>query len=73
MLNRNFISGRVSLLDKVFSLDYSLIFLILLLGIVSFFAMFSTERGVFNYYTQSHIYRFISFFLLFILLSFLKI
>ena len=73
MLNRNFISGRVSLLDKVFSLDYSLIFLILLLGIVSFFAMFSTERGVFNYYTQSHIYRFSAFFLLFILLSFLKI
>jgi len=73
MLNRNFISGRVSFLDKVLSLDYFLIFLILLLGIISFFAMYSTERGVFNYYTQSHIYRFSVFFLLFIFLSFFKI
>ena len=73
MLNRNYISGRVSFLDKVLALDYFLIFLILLLGIISFFAMYSTERGVFNYYTQSHIYRFSIFFLLFIFLSFFKI
>jgi len=73
MLNRSFISGRVSFLDKVLALDYFLIFLILLLGIISFFAMYSTERGVFNYYTQSHIYRFSIFFLLFIFLSFFKI
>lgn len=73
MLNRSFISGRVSFLDKVLGLDYFLIFLILLLGIISFFAMYSTERGVFNYYTQSHIYRFSIFFLLFIFLSFFRI
>ena len=73
MLNRNFISGRVSFLDKVLSLDYFLIFLILLLGIISFFAMYSTEQGKFGYYTQSHLYRFVVFFILFIIISFFKI
>ena len=73
MLSRNFISGRVSFLDRVLALDYFLIFLILLLGITSFFAMYSTERGNFDYYTQSHIYRFSIFFLLFIFLSFFRI
>ena len=59
--------------DKIFSLDFKLIFLILVLGIISFFAMYSTERGNFGYYTQSHVNRFFIFFLFFIILSFFKI
>jgi len=59
--------------DKIFSLDFILIALVLLLGIISCFAMYSTERGDFGYYTQSHLYRFVIFFLLFILLSFFRI
>ena len=73
MRNQFFQTSNLSLKDKIFSLDFKLIFLILLLGIVSFFTMYSTERGVFNYYTQSHIYRFTAFFLIFIAISFLKI
>ena len=73
MITKNFSSGRIDFKDKILSLDYPLIFLTLLLGIISFFAMYSTEGGVFNYYTQNHIYRFCAFFLLFIVLSFLKI
>ena len=73
MITKNFSSGRIDFKDKLLSLDYPLIFLTLLLGIISFFAMYSTEGGVFNYYTQNHIYRFCAFFLLFIVLSFLKI
>jgi len=73
-MKANFFSaGRSDFKDKVVSLDYPLIFLILLLGIISFFAMYSTEGGVFNYYTQNHIYRFCTFFLFFIILSFLHI
>jgi len=56
--------------DKVLALDYILIFFILLLGIISFFAMYSTEQGKFGYYTQSHVYRFCAFFLVFIIVSF---
>jgi len=73
MVSNYFYRGNVSFRDKFFSLDFKLIFLVLLLGIISFFAMYSTERGNYGYYTQSHIYRFCIFFLIFILFSFLKI
>ena len=59
--------------DKVLAFDYSLFFLILLLGIISLFAMYSSERGNFSYHTQSHFYRFSIFFLLFVILSFFRI
>ena len=48
-------------------------FLILLLGIVSFFTMYSSEQGKFGYYTLSHIYRFTAFFFIFILVSLIDI
>ena len=68
-----FDKGYLSFKDKILSLDFKLIFLILLLGIISFFAMYSSERGNFSYYTQNHLYRFSIFFLLFIAISFFKI
>ena len=71
---RNYIhQGNLSFKDKVLSLDYLLIYLILLLGIISFFAMYSTESGNFGYYTKSHIYRFCVFFTIFFVISFFKI
>ena len=73
MINQNFSKGNLGFKDKIFALDFSLIFLILLLGIISFFAMYSTEQGKFGYFTQSHIYRFFIFFIIFIVISFFKI
>ena len=73
MANDYFYKGNLSFKDKILSLDFKLIFLILSLGIISCFAIYSTERGNFGYYTQSHIYRFCIFFLLFIILSFIKV
>ena len=73
MIDNYFNKGRSSFKDKIFSLDFKLILLILLLGVISFFSMYSTERGNFNYYTQSHVYRFFSFFIIFILFSFINI
>jgi len=71
---RNYLQGKnPSFRDKIVALDFKLIFLILLLGIISLFAMYSSERGVFSYYTQSHLYRFSIFFLIFIIISFFKI
>ena len=71
---RNYLQGKnPSFVDKIVALDFKLIFLILLLGIISIFAMYSSERGVFSYHTQSHLYRFIIFFLLFIIISFINI
>jgi len=73
MIRNHFHKGNLSFKDKFFSLDFYLIFLILLLGIISFFAMYSTEQGRFDYYTKSHVYRFFTFFFLFILVSFFQI
>ena len=47
--------------------------MILLLGIISIFAMYSTEQGKFGYYTQSHLYRFVTFFTVFIIVSFIRV
>ena len=73
MQERYFSTNNSSLKDKIKLVDYPLFFLILLLGIISFFSMYSSEGGAFNYYTQNHIYRFCIFFIFFILLSFLNI
>ena len=73
MIRNYFDRTNISFRDKIFSLDYQLIFLVLLLGIISFFAMYSTERGNFDYYTKNHIYRFCTFFIIFIVISFINI
>ena len=73
MTRNYFQKANLSLKDKIFAFDFTLFFLILLLGIISLFAMYSSERGNFSYYTQSHLYRFSIFFLLFIIISFIRI
>ena len=73
MIQNYFQKGNQSFKEKFFALDFMLIFLILLLGTISLFAMYSSERGNFSYHTQSHLYRFSVFFLLFIVISFFKI
>ena len=73
MIRQHFHRSNLSLRDKIFALDFLLIFLILLLGVISIFAMYSTEQGKFGYYTQSHLYRFSIFFIVFLILSFFRI
>ncbi len=67
------IQSSLSFRDKIISIDYVLVFSILILGIVSMFAMYSTDGGQFKYHTESHILRFSIFFLMFIILSFVQI
>ena len=73
MIKQHFHKGSLSFRDKLLALDFMLIFMILLLGVVSFFAMYSTEQGNFGYYTQNHIYRFFIFFIIFIVVSFINV
>ena len=73
MFKQGSIQSHLSLTDKIFSLDLIMFFCILILGIISFFAMYSTDGGEFAYHTKSHIIRFFVFFILFIAVSFLKI
>ena len=62
-----------SFFEKIRSIDYLLIIIILILGIISSFAMYSTDGGEFLYHTKSHILRFGIFFVLFLALSFVQI
>ena len=69
MLQPRSIHSSLSLRDKIFSFDYILIISILVLGIISMFAMYSTDGGEFKYHTNSHILRFFVFFGLFFFIS----
>ena len=72
-MRQHFYRDNLRFRDKILALDFSLIFLILLLGIISLFAMYSTEQGKFGYYTQSHLYRFGTFFMVFMIVSFFRV
>ena len=67
------IQSSLNFRDKLLSIDYVLVFSILVLGIVSMFAMYSTDGGELKYHTKSHIVRFFVFFLMFLILSFFQI
>ena len=67
------IQSSLSFRDKIYSIDYILVFSILVLGIVSMFAMYSTDGGEYKYHTHSHVLRFFIFFVMFLILSFISI
>ena len=67
------IQSSLSFKDKLFSIDYILVISILVLGIISMFAMYSTDGGELKYHTKSHILRFSVFFLMFFIISFIQI
>ena len=56
------IQSSLSFRDKLVSIDYVLVFAILILGVISMFVMYSTDGGEFSYHTKSHIIRFLLFF-----------
>ena len=67
------IQSSLNFRDKLASIDYVLVLSIFILGIVSMFAMYSTDGGEFKYHTESHILWFFVFFLMFLILSFVQI
>jgi len=73
MINEPFHKENLRIKDKIFALDFKLILLILFLGIISLFAMYSSEQGKFGYYTQNHLYRFCVFFVLFLGISLIRV
>ena len=67
------IQSSMSFREKVYSLDYILVLGILTLGLISMFAMYSTDGGEFKYHTKSHMLRFGVFFTIFFVISFFQI
>ena len=73
MLQPRSIQTSLGFRGKILSIDYVLVISILILGIISMFAMYSTDGGEFKYHTNSHILRFFVFFGLFFFISFIQI
>ena len=73
MFKARSIQSSLSIKDKILSIDYTLVFTVFILGIVSILAMYSTDGGEFKYHTNSHILRFFVFFGMFLILSFVQI
>ena len=73
MFKSGSIQSHLTLRDKIFGLDLTLVISMFLIGVISFFAMYSTDGGQFAYHTKSHIVRFMVFFTLFFIVSFVKL
>ncbi len=73
MLTERLNTRNYSLFEKLKSVDYFLILIIMLIGAISVFAIYSTERGEFSFYTKNHLLRLLVFFGMFLVLSFVRI
>ena len=73
MLTERLSTSRYGLFEKLKSIDYFLILIVILIGSVSVFAIYSTEGGKFSYYTTNHLTRLLIFFFMFLILSFVRI
>ena len=73
MLRERIQATNYSFFDKLKSIDYLLILLIIAIGAISVFAIYSTEGGKFSFYTKNHILRLSLFFSLFLVLSFVRV
>ena len=73
LYNRSSFHSSFSIKEKFFSLDLTLLFSILLLGVISIFAHYSSSGGTFDYYSKSHAIRFSIIFVIFLFVSFTEI
>ncbi len=73
MFLQSSLSDKSTFFQKLRSLDYIMLLTILIIGIISSFAMYSTDGGELRYHSESHIIRFVVFFTMMIFISFINI
>ena len=73
LYSRKLLHSPFAIRDKFFDLDFTLMISILLLGVISIFAQYSSSGGQFDYHSKSHAIRFCVFFLFFLTVSFINI
>ena len=66
-------STSYSFIDKLKAVDYFLIIIVAIIGSLSVFSIYSTESGNFSFYTKNHLIRFLVFFSMFLILSFIRV
>ena len=73
ILSTSLNSTSYSFIDKLKAIDYFLIIIVAIIGSMSVFSIYSTESGNFSFYTKNHLTRFLVFFFMFLVLSFVRI
>ena len=66
-------SNQSTFFQKIKSFDYILFLLILVVGVISGFAMYSSDGGELAFHTKNHLLRFSVFFVMMIFISFINI
>ena len=72
-MNYTSINNQMSFFQKLRNFDFTLLFCILLLGVISSFSMYSTDGGEILFHSKSHIFKFLIFFPMMVFLSFFNI
>ena len=73
ILSTSLNSTSYSFIDKLKAVDYFLIIIVAIIGSLSVFSIYSTESGNFSFYTKNHLIRFLVFFSMFLILSFIRV
>ena len=73
ILSTSLNSTSYSFIDKLKAIDYFLIIVVAIIGSMSVFSIYSTESGNFSFYTKNHLTRFLVFFFMFLVLSFVRV
>ena len=73
MYQKDRLNSELSFFQKIKELDFTLLFSIILLSIISLLVMYSTDGGEILYHTKSHFSKLIVFFPLMILIAFFNI
>ena len=73
ILSTSLNSTSYSFIDKLKAIDYFLIIIVAIIGSISVFSIYSTESGNFSFYTKNHLTRFLVFFSMFLVLSFVRV
>ena len=73
ILSTSLNSTSYSFFDKLKAIDYFLIIIVAIIGLTSVFSIYSTESGNFSFYTKNHLTRFLVFFSMFLVLSFVRV
>ena len=73
ILSTSLNSTSYSFIDKLKAVDYFLIIIVAIIGSMSVFSIYSTESGNFSFYTKNHLTRFLVFFSMFLILSFVRV
>ena len=73
ILSTSLNSTSYSFIDKLKAIDYFLIIIVAIIGSMSVFSIYSTESGNFSFYTKNHLTRFLVFFFMFLVVSFVRV